>query len=175
MLERTYNEILNKESDILLQYLLKGERYPWMFHQPNLRAYDGTHSLIGDLIDRTLAKYNRIYKLPIQSPTMDALGQLVADRTNYGQVSFPFPTTGLATAALQPGFVASIVPGASITFQSTKPITVPVTGLPTPNAEIYAGQKIANYVVDANTRVMVSLTTGQEIPQHRVYMSLLSR
>ncbi len=172
---QTYENILNRESDVLLQYLLKGERYPWMFHQPNLRAYDGTHSLIGDLFDRTLAKYNRIYNLPIESPTMDALGQLVADRTNYGQVSFAFPASGLTTAALQPGFVASIVPGYSITLQSTKPITVPVTGLPTPNAELYSGQKIASYVLDANQRVMVSLTSGQEIPLHKVYMSLLSR
>ena len=171
----TYEEILTIESDTLLQYLLKGERYPWMFHQPNLRAYDGTHSLLSDLIDRTLAKYNRIYNLPIQSPTMDVLGQMIADRTNYGQVSFPVPSTGLTTAALQPGFTASIVPGASIAFQSTKPITVPVTGLPTPNAELYAGQKIANYALGSNQRVVVSLTTGLDIPQHRVYMSLLTR
>jgi hypothetical protein len=51
-----------------------------MFHQPNLRAYDGTRSLLGDLLDLTLDKYNRYFNLPIQSPTMDALGRRIADR-----------------------------------------------------------------------------------------------
>lgn len=54
--------------------------YPIMFHQPNLRAYDGTRSLLGDLLDLILSKYNRHFKLPIQSPTMDVLGRRIADR-----------------------------------------------------------------------------------------------
>ncbi|HEX4932165.1 MAG TPA: hypothetical protein VFV33_03245, partial [Gemmatimonadaceae bacterium] len=34
----TYAELLDKESDVLLQYMLRGEIDPWMFHQANLRA-----------------------------------------------------------------------------------------------------------------------------------------
>src|SRR5262249_46918149 len=29
----TYNEVLDRESDVLLTYLLRGELDPWMFHQ----------------------------------------------------------------------------------------------------------------------------------------------
>ena len=54
----TYDEILGHESDVLAQYLLRGENDPWMFHQPNLRLYDGGRSLLGDLLDRTFSKYS---------------------------------------------------------------------------------------------------------------------
>ena len=49
----SFAEVLDKESDILLQYLLRGEMDPWMFHQANLRASaggQGTASTIGELI-----------------------------------------------------------------------------------------------------------------------------
>src|SRR5206468_10038017 len=46
----TYAEILDKESDKWLQYLLKWDIDPIMFHQPNLGAYEGDRSLLGNLI-----------------------------------------------------------------------------------------------------------------------------
>ena len=47
----SYDEILDNESDVLAQYLLKGENDPWMFHQPDLRVYGSGRSLLGDLLD----------------------------------------------------------------------------------------------------------------------------
>ena len=76
----SYDEILGKESDVLLQYLLRGEVDPWMFHQANLRAYDGIHTLLGDLLDRTLEKYGRILVLPVRTKTMAALGEWTSNR-----------------------------------------------------------------------------------------------
>ena len=128
-----YSEIVEKESDLLLQYMLRGEIYPWMFHQPNLRAYDGTHSLLGDLLDRTLAKYDKLFNLPVQSPTMDALGRHVADRMRFNQA----------------GVTASIVAGRLITLQAQQAVTVPVTGLCTPESETYGGQRISYIALDA--------------------------
>ncbi|MEO7020042.1 MAG: hypothetical protein ABI234_07835, partial [Ktedonobacteraceae bacterium] len=61
----SYNEILNIESQTLLGYMLKGELDPWMFHQPNMRAYDGVHTLLSDLLGLTLQKYQQYYNLPI--------------------------------------------------------------------------------------------------------------
>ncbi|MBK9714185.1 MAG: hypothetical protein IPO81_23200 [Kouleothrix sp.] len=147
-----YSEILDKESDMFLQYLLRGEIYPWMFHQPNLRAYDGSHTLLGDLLDRTLAKYDQLFNLPIQSPTMDELGRRVAARMGYNQA----------------GVTASIVPGQSITLHAQQGATVPVTGLCGSGAEIYGGQSIAH----------ISLTAGQSITLplngcHVAFMSLV--
>src|SRR5262249_40835843 len=49
----TYQQLLDRESNMMLTYLLKGDIDPLMFHQPNMRAYDGTHTLLGDLLDAT--------------------------------------------------------------------------------------------------------------------------
>src|SRR5688572_17142457 len=52
----TYEQIVDFESDVLLRYMLRGDANPWMFHQANVRAYNGSRSLLSDLIDRTLDK-----------------------------------------------------------------------------------------------------------------------
>lgn len=133
----TYQQILDVESQTLLTYLLKGDIDPWMFHQPNLRAYDGTHTLLGDLLDMTLQKYAQYYNLPIVNSTMDKLGQNVANRMQY----------------LGAGVTASINPGVSITITAQKAARVPVTGLNTAGSEIYGGQHIS----------YVNLTAGQSV------------
>ncbi|HEX2696258.1 MAG TPA: hypothetical protein VHM28_01030, partial [Anaerolineales bacterium] len=98
----TYPELLDKESDVLVHYVLQGNMDPWMFHQPNLRAYDGTHTLLGDLMDAVFTKYNALFVLPIQSPSMDSLGAQFADRMAYSSSNV----------------TASMVPGQSITITS---------------------------------------------------------
>ena len=79
----SYNEILDKESDVLLEYLLKGENDPWMFHQPDLRVYGSGRSLLGDLLDQVFAKYGSRVTTPLISPAMEDLGRRVADRMRY--------------------------------------------------------------------------------------------
>jgi hypothetical protein len=46
-----YAQILDNISDMFLANMLNGDIDPEMFHQPNLFAYDGTHSLLSDLSD----------------------------------------------------------------------------------------------------------------------------
>jgi len=140
----TYQQILDFVSSQLLPYLLHGEVDPWMFHQPNLVAYDGHHTLLTDLLDMTLAKYSGYFNLPIASPTMDALGAIVTAKTrlHYANV----------TATLQPG--------ASLTVYSDTDVSVPVTGLAIAGAESYGGQKVARIGVQAGQAVAVNVTTG---------------
>ena len=123
----SYQEILDKESQVLVTYLLKGELDPWMFHQSNLRAYDGTHTLLGDLLDLTLQKYAQYYNLPILNPAMNVLGQTVASWMQYSGA----------------GVTASIVPGVSITITAQKAASIPVTGLNRAGSEVYGGQHIS--------------------------------
>jgi len=129
----TYQQLLDRESSVMLTYLLKGDIDPVMFHQTNMAAYDGTHTLLTDLLDATLAKYNALFTLPILSPKMDALGQLTRNRMQYNQSGaaalITRATTGLWT---------------SITVSTQQAATVPVTGLNSTGAEIYGGQKIAH-------------------------------
>jgi len=135
-----YPEILEKESNTLSMYLIKGESSPWMFHQPNLLAYDGTHSLLSDLLDETLLKYAALYNLPLVSPTMDELGIQVANRTDY----------------LTAGVRATIANG-TITVTALRAAVVPVTGLRTATADYYGGQYTAFLPLSAGQSVTLPL------------------
>ncbi|HZO71723.1 MAG TPA: hypothetical protein VFB60_05930 [Ktedonobacteraceae bacterium] len=137
----SYQEILDIESQTLVTYMLEGDLDPWMFHQPNLRAYDGQHTLLGDLLDLMMKKYAQYYNLVVTSPTMDALGQTVANRMQYNSA----------------GVTASIVPGVSITITAQKAARVPVTGLNTIGAENYGGQFISYINVAAGQSVTLPL------------------
>src|SRR5574341_1258753 len=140
----TYAEILDRESSVLLAYVLRGDMDPWMFHETNLRAYDGGHTLLGDLVDRLLAKYNSLFALPVVSPTMDDLGVRVAGRMNYNTA----------------GVTASVVPGQSITISARQDVVVPVTGLNTSGSETYGGQFIAHVALSAGQTVTLSLNNN---------------
>ncbi len=138
----SYQEILNQESQTLLSYLLKGDIDPWMFHQPNMRAYDGIHTLLGDLLDMTFQKYAKYYNLPLVNKTQDELGLTVANRMQYNSANV----------------TASIISGVSITLTAQKACSVPVTGLQTTGAESYGGQKISYVTLNAGQSVTLPLS-----------------
>jgi hypothetical protein len=138
----TYQEILDKESDVLLQYMLRGEIDPWMFHQSNLRAYDGTHTLLGDLLDSMITKFTRICVLPIRSPNQVDLGKFMGNRMQY----------------LAAGVRATVAPQAgTVTLTASRPVTVPVTGLCRATSETYGGQCISQIAVGGGQTVTLSL------------------
>jgi len=138
----TYDEILGKESDVLLQYMLRGEIDPWMFHQGNLRAYDGVHFLLGDLLDRTLSKYSKIFVLPVRSLDMVSLGEWTANRMRYDAA----------------GVRASFTPSrGTITMTASAAAVVPVTGLCSESSEAYGGQCISHVSVAAGQTVALSM------------------
>ncbi len=137
----SYAEVLEQESGALLGYLLRGEIDPWMFHQPNLVAYDGARTTLTDLLDRTFARYGALYTLPILSLAMDDLGRRVADRMAYNAA----------------GVTASFIPRESLTLRAARAITVPVTGLRSAGAETYGGQPITWVTVPAGGAVTVPL------------------
>jgi hypothetical protein len=88
----TYAEILDKESDMWVLYLLKGDLDPIMFHQSNLRAFTYTgsnypqiglskglnHTLLGDLINATLTKYNKLFNCRLRARRCVAARNLLA-------------------------------------------------------------------------------------------------
>lgn len=119
----SFAEVLDKESEIWLRYLMNHDLRPLMFHQTNLCAYDGTHSLLGDLIDTTLAKYNAIFNLPVQSRRQRQIGNLMAERMAFND----------AVSAVAP-LTARLVPGAHgssivIDNPARRPVMVPITGV----------------------------------------------
>jgi len=122
--------------------MLRGEIDPWMFHESNLRAYDGVHTLLGDLLDRALAKYEGIFVLPVKSPTLAALGGLTQDRMKYNAA----------------GVRASFVPDLrTITITASDSSVVPITGLCSDSSEVYGGQCISHVTIGAGQSVTYTI------------------
>jgi hypothetical protein len=141
------DQILDRESNNLLTYLLRGDADPLMFHQANLRAYTAGKTLLGDLIDATLTKYRTYSTLPIHSPDLD----VVAERMKV---------TGERNAA---GVVATLTPGVSVTFTSPKASRVAFSrdlaapACATAGGESYATKCITTLSVPANGTVTLPL------------------
>jgi hypothetical protein len=127
-LNYNYPQILDNISDSFVANMLKGDIDPEMFHQPNLHAYDGTHSLLSDLLDETFTKYKNFVTFPILSPAQDALGLEMANRSQYNLA----------------GVTASFILHQRIMITAQQATTVPVTGLPSTGAETYGGQTISH-------------------------------
>jgi hypothetical protein len=147
----TYAEIIDKESDLMLQYLLKWDWDPLMFHQANVGAYDGTHSLLGDLIEATLAKYSASYNVPFYSVTgkgmmQTEIGQRVAQRMAYDAS----------------GVKATITQCTRLTVTAVKAAKIPVTGLNLSGTnvtkETYAGQTTSYIQMSAGQTRTFTLT-----------------
>lgn len=107
----TYPQILNIESQTLLLDMITGNIDPEMYHQPNLRAYDGVHTLLGDLLDATFAKYSAIFNVPIQSLRLDAIGSYMTNKM----------------LVRQSGVTASVT-GKTLTMTVANGATIPLTG-----------------------------------------------
>ena len=142
---QTYTQILEHESTYLLRYLLTGDLDPWMMHINNVRAYDGKHSVLTDLLDRTLARYDALVDVPIRSLSFKQAGMLQQARGTYNAS----------------GVKATITPCTSLTISTTNAATIPVTGLSYAGSgskvEQYAGQSISNLSLAAGQSVTVPL------------------
>ena len=139
---RTYAQIIDTESDNLLAYMLQGDMDPWMFHSSNWRAYDGVHSVLGDLLTATLNKYRLYYNLPIQGNNEHQLGVNM--------------TAWMAYKAS--GVAATLTPCSSITLTDTKAAAIPITGVTSgTSVETYGGQATSNVTVNPGTTATVAL------------------
>ncbi len=144
----TYQQILDVESQTLLLDMITGNIDPEMYHQPNLRAYDGTHTLLGDLLDLTFAKYEALYKVPVQSLRLDAIGMYMANKT----------------LLRQSGVVASVT-GKQLTITVSNGATVPVTG----NLRAGNGYTLTHSQwIDGQKVALATLAAGQSITMQLV-------
>jgi len=139
-------QILDYVSSSFVNNMLLGDMDPQMFHQPNLHAYDGTHSMIGDTYDMTFNKYEALYKLPVLSPTQAQTAQLMQARNNYNLSGVTASWVGGANPVITINVPASAsIPSA----------VIPVTGLNSTGAEVYGGSSISHITVDAGQTVTV--------------------
>ena len=138
---QSYDSILERESDNLLTYMLRGEIYPSMFHQSNFWRYDGVHSLFTDLADRTFQKFTRLSNLPVLSLPQSEIGKRMEERL------------GRETSAVQ----ARLDPSNRITLTSENEVTVPITGICPYECDTYGGQRIARLQLEAGRPTSVPI------------------
>lgn len=139
----TYQEVLDKESQFLLFYALRGDIDAQMYHQANMRAYDGVHSLLSDLHNAALTKIRDYSSLPLESPSMVKVGQKMANTMARNETS---------------GFSAVLRPGQSIVLSSPVALQVVVSGVcQLLGSEVYAGKCIATLNVPAGGSVSLHL------------------
>jgi hypothetical protein len=138
----TYQEILDKESQFLLFYMLRGDIDPQMYHQANMRAYDGVHSLLSDLHDMALQKLRRYSNLPVESPNMVRVGTKMAD----------------VMARNASAMTARLQPGVGVTLTSPTALRVVVSGVCVLlGSEVYGGKCITTANVPAGGTVSLGL------------------
>ena len=140
-ISQSYEQILDRESNNLLTYMLRGEIYPAMFHQSNFWRYDGVHTLFTDLLDRTFAKFMILSNLPVVSLPQSVIGKRMEERLRR------------EVSPVQ----ATLDPTNRITLRSETAITVPVTGICPLECDIYGGQKIARVQLEAGRSIDVAV------------------
>ena len=123
----TYAEIIDYESDLLVDHMLQGDTNPWMFHVANVRAYDGVHSLLSDTMDAVFTKFGAFTTLTVLNPPMQDVGQIVADRMVYNAAKIGSWRVG----------------NDYLVLIADRAVTVPVTGLTHASSIAYGGQDIA--------------------------------
>jgi hypothetical protein len=125
-----YEQLIDKESDVWLTYLLKWDIDPLMFHQANVRAFDGNRSLLSDLIDATLTKYFSLVNLPILGMSQHEIGLKMTQRMKYNAS----------------GIKGSLIPCKSITLSTTQSAVIPVTGLARGTRQENYGGQVTSYL-----------------------------
>jgi hypothetical protein len=110
---QTYSQIVERESDAIIIYMMRGENYPLMFHQANFYRYNGANSLFTDLMDAVMRKWTAISKLQVATLKQSTLGVRLKERLD------------LSTAGVKGVFT----PGVGVTLTTTKAATVPLTGV----------------------------------------------
>lgn len=139
---QTYTQIIERESDAIVTYMLRGEMYPLMFHQANYWRYNGQNSLFTDLMDAVMRKWTAISKLQVGSLKQSTLGNKLKERLDFANA----------------GVRGVYTPGVSVTLTATRSAVVPVTGVCSSLfgcEAIYNGQRQDSIAVSAGRSVTV--------------------
>src|SRR5436190_1965522 len=153
----TAAQILDYVSAGFVTGMLMGDIDPQMFHQNNLHDYDGQgHSLLSDAYDQAFNKYERLYKLPVVSPTLDQLGQNMQNRNAYNLST----ATASLTSASESNLTISITVPATASVASA---IIPITGLYSAGAEPYGGQYISHVQVSRGQTITLPVMSAPPV------------
>jgi len=143
----TYAELIDKDSEFGLHYMLTGDIDPLMFHQANLRDYGNGRSLYADWVDASVAKYLAYSDAPVLTLRQSAIGTAMQAR-------------GKLDAC---GVTATIVESAgtrSLQLTTAQACTVPLTGVASPSSglvEVYANEPTTAVLMAAGQTRAIAL------------------
>ncbi|MBL8290508.1 MAG: hypothetical protein JNN08_01655 [Bryobacterales bacterium] len=138
---QTYDQIIDRESEFLLNYMLRYEVYPTMYHQSNFALYQNGRSLFSDLIDQTLTKYGRAMNIPVLSLNQTEMGQWIEERMAYNRAQI----------------TATLYPNSQIVIRSNTAVKVPITGVCKTGCETYGTERISYVNTTAGGLTSVTL------------------
>ncbi len=143
---QTYSQIIAIEGDkIFRNNMLTYEPYPLAFHIDNMALYDGTHSMMSDLLDEAIAQYTSLFSLPVMTIDMQSTAALLQTRASFDAS----------------GVVGVYTPGVSVVLTTTNPATIPVTGVCSQaTCSTYGGQIQDNVNLPAHSTITLPLTAG---------------
>lgn len=145
---QTYSQIISNESDAELANMLHYLAFPFALHVSNIYAYDGVHSLGSDFMGATIAKYNALCNLPVNSMVMSDIGALLISRAKSNSSG----VTGVYT------------PGVGVTLTTVNAASIPVTGACSKaSCPTYGGQLQDSVAMAANSTVTLSLSGSQGV------------
>jgi hypothetical protein len=136
---QTYSQIVGRESEALVSYLLRYELYPSMFHQSNFDSYNGGRSLFSDVMDATFSKWAKLTNLPVSSLDQTTIGRMLEERMTY----------------LGAGVQATYTPGVSVTIRTVRSAYVPLTGVCSGSCVSYGSQNQSRVLVNAGGTVTI--------------------
>jgi hypothetical protein len=110
---QTYQDIVERESDALLTYMLRFEVYPQMYHQSNLHRWSGNRSLFTDVHDAAFRKFTALSNLPVVTLPQTDIGREIEARM------------AVASARVS----GMLTPGQGITLTGAGAANVAVTGV----------------------------------------------
>lgn len=147
---QSYDNIVDRESDALVTYMLRHELYPQMYHQSNLHRWNGARSLFTDLHNAAFKKFSDISNLPVVTLQQTDIGRAIEKRMG----------------ALAAGVNGVLTPGVGVKLTGTGTAQVAVTGVClTGSCESYGGQCQSEASVRPNVSTTMPLATAACVPQ----------
>ncbi len=148
----TYQQVLDKDTDIGVSYLFTGDIDPLMFHQPNLANYNaGTSlppaSLYGDWVAAVAGKFNALTPAPIKTLQQRDIAVAMQQRGAYNGCGL--------TATI----VESSTGSRTLQLQALNACVVPVTGLSSTagSVETYLGTPTTSITMTAGSQKSIAL------------------
>lgn len=79
----TYPQVVDAETNIVLNHLATGSAYAHTFHIANLRQYSPNQNLVFDWMDALVGKYASYFKASLKNLSWPNLGAYTANRTSH--------------------------------------------------------------------------------------------